>query len=152
MEKRPPGVAWNGHLSPDLHGVFGDVSDFVRLAGQAAFQQVYAQSEDGNQRTGDRRHYPFRQRIAPILSGARPSEEQFKEVPFSDISATGVSFLWEGDLGSDRLVVELGAGGNVSQVAARVIWVERLESSPSGSSILRVGCELMGPVGSGDLW
>jgi PAS domain S-box-containing protein len=95
-------------------------------------------------RSSPRRAYPYFQRIAPFQSGRTPAADQFRKVPFRDISSGGISFLLRCKPDFQRLVIELGRGGRLAYLAAEIVWVRQVQEGDATSFL--VGCKFTGRV------
>ena len=92
-------------------------------------------------RRAPRCEYPYRQRYAPFREGRWPSDEEFRPAELHDISLEGVSLLLNQRPTSERLVVELGVGENVSQRLAQVVRVTPV--IVAGEQVYQVGCAFL---------
>jgi len=88
--------------------------------------------------------YPYRQRIAPIVDGRLPDDDEFTEIQCNDIAAGGFSFISPKPPQSEMLVVALGTPPNLSYLTAQVAHVTRLQRE--GRRMYLVGCSYVGRV------
>jgi len=95
-----------------------------------------------DRRRAARHHYPFRQRIAPIVGGRLPSRDAFRPVQCHDISPTGFSFLTQEPPGYLKLVAALGTPEAPIHVVAQVIHVSPKKCH--GKHGYQVGCRYIG--------
>ncbi|MCR4412451.1 MAG: PAS domain S-box protein [Thermoguttaceae bacterium] len=95
-------------------------------------------------RSSPRRDYRYRQKIAPMVDGLRPSKRSFFEVVCRDISAGGISFYMNRLPDFDTLVLALGNEPAVSHFTARVMRVARVEEE--GRIRYLVGCRFLGRI------
>jgi PAS domain S-box-containing protein len=95
-------------------------------------------------RSSPRRDYRYRQKIAPMVDGLRPSKRSFFEVVCKDISAGGISFFMNRLPDFDTLVLALGNEPAVSHFTARVMRVARVEEE--GRIRYLVGCRFLGRI------
>ncbi len=95
-------------------------------------------------RSSPRRDYRYRQKIAPLVDGLRPSKRSFFEVVCRDISAGGISFYMNRLPDFDTLVLALGNEPAVSHFTARVMRVARVEEE--GRIRYLVGCRFLGRI------
>lgn len=114
------------------------------LHGVRPFEKIPHAPVEVERRLSPRRAYPYFQKIAPVSHGRLPAKEQFREVPFRDISSGGVSFLLWYEPDFQQLVVELGRGRHVARLSADVVWVRRVRDGDSDSFL--VGCKFTGRV------
>jgi PAS domain S-box-containing protein len=106
--------------------------DPFRLLGDSQHQQL---------RSSPRRSYPYRQSLAPIVDGKLPSKDEFVEVQFRDISAGGVSFLFDKRPQFSTLVLALGCPPNVHYVKGQI--VNATETVNEGNKAFLVGCRFL---------
>jgi PAS domain S-box-containing protein len=97
-------------------------------------------------RTSPRRVFQYRQRIAPLLGNAMPSEADFFEVDCADISAGGLSFYLDRAPEFDKLIVALGKPPVLTHFAAQV--VRTAETVVDGQRQYVVGCRFLGRFNS----
>ncbi len=97
-----------------------------------------------DRRQRQRRPYPFKQAIAPIVDGKIPAAQDFIDVQCHDISAGGFSFLSVGPPASDSFVIVLGQPPNVTHVTAQVVHVRRVEQG--GRRMYLIGCNYTGRI------
>jgi len=100
----------------------------------------------GEQRQAPRRAYAYMQRIAPVSADGTPSEEDFRDIQFRDLSASGVSFVLSEEPKFRRCVVELGAADRKMRVLAEVARTE--VSEHQGRKVCLVGCRFIGRLGA----
>jgi len=96
-------------------------------------------------RPAKRRAFPYMQRIAPIVEGRMPTEDEFHVVPFRDISSTGVSFLVTQEPTFKKVAIELGQGRHTTHLVAEVARIKRIEHENTTAYL--VGCKFTGRVG-----
>ncbi|HUT93385.1 MAG TPA: PAS domain S-box protein [Thermoguttaceae bacterium] len=88
--------------------------------------------------------YPYHQRIAPIVDGRLPADDEFTEIQCNDIAAGGFSFISPKPPQSGMLVVALGTPPKFSYLTAQVAHVTRIERE--GRRMYLVGCSYIGRV------
>lgn len=88
--------------------------------------------------------YPYRQRIAPIIDGRLPDDDEFVEIQCNDIAAGGFSFISLKPPQSEMLVVALGTPPNLSYLTAQVAHVTRIQRG--GRRVYLVGCSYIGRI------
>jgi PAS domain S-box-containing protein len=88
--------------------------------------------------------YPYCQRIAPILDGRLPDDDEFVQIQCNDIAAGGFSFISTKPMQSDMLVVALGTPPRLTYLTAQVAHVTRIERD--GERMYLVGCSYIGRV------
>ena len=93
-------------------------------------------------RTSPRRDFPYRQKIAPLNGGQRPTWDDFFEVRCSDLSAGGISILCEEPPRFNELVVALGRPPSLMHLAAKVVYVR--EAVRDAQVMYQVGCRFIG--------
>ncbi len=71
-----------------------------------------------------------------------PGVEQFREVPFRDISSGGVSFMLWCKPDFQHLVIELGRGGRQAYLSAEIVWIRQVEEGDAVAFL--VGCKFTG--------
>jgi len=88
--------------------------------------------------------YPYCQRVAPIIDGRLPDEDEFVEIQCNDIAAGGFSFISRKPPASEMLVVALGTPPKLSYLTAQVAHVTRVQRN--GRRVYLVGCSYIGRV------
>jgi len=114
----------------------GDAAD--PTASLRPFQRIPHKPAAEELRAYPRRAYSFLQMIAPMVDGKMPEENDFREVPFFDISTGGVSFLVEEMPDFKDVMIRLGPEGRTFQIVARVVHVQRVTTD--GKNRVKVGC------------
>jgi hypothetical protein len=99
---------------------------------------------NAERRQRPRRSYPYSQRIAPIVQGRLPSEQDFREIECNDIAAGGFSFFATQTPISDSLVVALGAAPKTTYLTAQVAHITRL--TRNGRRMYLIGCSYTGRI------
>ncbi len=99
---------------------------------------------DRERRRRARLSYPYCQRIAPILDGRLPDDDEFVQIQCNDIAAGGFSFISTKPMQSDMLVVALGTPPRLTYLTAQVAHVTRIERD--GERMYMVGCSYIGRV------
>lgn len=97
---------------------------------------------NAERRKRPRRSYPYTQRIAPVLEGELPREDQFVEEQCNDIAAGGFSFLSSTPPASETLVVALGVPPKLTHLIAQIVHVNRVEHE--GKRKFLIGCNYIG--------
>ena len=118
-----------------------DGDDSPQPAGQPAALPGPINSE---RRRRARLSYPYSQRIAPILDGRLPDDEEFVQIQCNDIAAGGFSFISAKPMQSDMLVVALGTPPRLTYLTAQVAHVTRIERD--GNRMYLVGCSYIGRI------
>jgi len=120
----------------DAHG--------ARAVGQTPrpFQTIPNDATGRERRSAPRRAYQYRQTIAPIVDGKAPKQSEFREVPFHDISAGGVSFVLQERPTFQQAYVQLGQDDFVSHLCADVVRVREIEYE--GKPAYLVACKFTG--------
>ncbi|RMG02538.1 MAG: PilZ domain-containing protein [Planctomycetota bacterium] len=98
------------------------------------------QSTAQERRRRPRSNFPYRQRIAPVVSGRLPSPSQFFEVNCKDVSTGGFAFVLEYRPEFEELVVALGLPGEETYISAQVAYVRPLEED---SEKFLIGCRFV---------
>ena len=93
-------------------------------------------------RSSPRREYRYYQRIAPVVNGRLPDDDEFMRVVCCDISAGGFSFLAPKAPEFDELIISLGTPPNDRKVIAKVVRIAKKDEN--GQSICQVGCQFIG--------
>jgi len=100
------------------------------------------ESSQEDRRRRNRRSYPYRQYIAPIIRNRLPAKTQFATVCCNDISAGGFSYLAGEPPASNRLLVGLGEPPDLTYVVAEVVHVTRVTRGEKQT--YTVGCRYTG--------
>ncbi len=91
-----------------------------------------------------RRSYPYRQSIAPMLNGQLPDPAAFYLVQCNDIASGGFSYLAAKPPQSDAIIVALGAPPSLTYLHAQIAHVTRIRRD--GQWMYLVGCSYTGRV------
>ncbi|GAB6167081.1 hypothetical protein JCM19992_30810 [Thermostilla marina] len=103
-------------------------------------QTSAGQTTAEERRRRPRSNFPYRQRIAPVVSGRLPSPSQFFEVHCKDVSTGGFAFVLEYRPEFTELVVALGLPGEETYISAEVAYVRPLEEDPEK---FLIGCRFV---------
>ncbi len=99
---------------------------------------------NAERRQRPRRSYPYAQRIAPIIKGELPKEQDFEAVECNDIAAGGFSFFATHPPVSDAIVVALGTPPKVTYLTAQVAHITR--QTRNGRRMYLIGCSYTGRI------
>jgi len=99
---------------------------------------------DSERRRRARLSYPYSQRIAPIVDGRLPGDDEFTEIQCNDIAPGGFSFIAPKPPQSEMLVVALGTPPNLSYLTAQVAHITRIQRE--GRHVYLVGCSYIGRI------
>lgn len=95
-------------------------------------------------RTSDRKLFPYRQLVAPYISGIVPARDKFESVRCWDISAGGISFLLDVRPTFQTLVVVLGGPNGETLMSADIVRVTELDEDDAKGFLL--GCRFTGKL------
>lgn len=133
VEQRRQGVRADGSLPPSVEESVAD-----ELGSETG--ETHPLPHEG--RTSQRRDFPYRQKIASLSGGARPTWDDFFEVRCSDLSGGGISLLCEEPPPFNELVVALGRPPTLTHLAAKVVYVR--EVVRDAQVMYQVGCRFVG--------
>jgi PAS domain S-box-containing protein len=97
-----------------------------------------------DRRTSQRKLFPYRQQVAPYENGIIPPRSSFTLARCWDISAGGISFLFDEPPRFKSLVVVLGGPGNEVLMSAEIVRLTEI-SEQDAKGVL-VGCRFTGKL------
>ena len=97
---------------------------------------------NAERRKRPRRSYPYLQKIAPVIDGMLPDQDDFCNVQCNDIAAGGFAYLSESAPPSDTLVVALGVPPKVTYLTAKVALITK--TTRYGRDLFIIGCNYIG--------
>ena len=92
-------------------------------------------------RSSERRVFPYIQRVAPMVGEEMPPSEEFTSVRCKDLSGGGIAVVLEDPPMYDRLVVALGVAPSLDHVIAKVVHTEVFKEH--GKTRYLVGCQFL---------
>jgi hypothetical protein len=95
-------------------------------------------------RTSQRKLFPYRQLVAAYEKGIVPPRDRFQLVRCWDISAGGISFLFDDRPPFRSLVVVLGGAGGEVLMSAEIVRVSELKEDENRGFL--VGCRFTGKL------
>lgn len=113
-------------------------------SGESNREQPAPRPSGAEKRSSPRREFRYFQRIAPVVDGHIPDNDEFTKVVCLDISAGGFSFLAEKPPEYDELVISLGTPPNDRKVIAKIVRVAK--TNVDGQRSHQVGCQFVGRV------
>ena len=112
--------------------------------GESNREKPASSPSGAEKRTSPRREFRYLQRIAPIVDGRVPEDDEFIKVVCCDISAGGFSFLTSRPPEFDELVISLGSPPNDRKVIAKVVRI--VKTDENGQLMHQIGCQFIGRV------
>ena len=112
--------------------------------GESSRGESASKPSGAEKRSSPRREFRYLQRIAPIVDGHVPEDDEFIKVVCCDISAGGFSFLTSKPPEYEELVISLGSPPNDRKVIAKVVRIVKTEEN--GQLMRQVGCQFIGRV------
>ncbi len=136
----PRAINWS---LTEIHNRTGEVQR-VLLIGKPLDGDSATSTErnEAEHRASPRRGYRYRQAIAPWSGEAAPSDCEFFDVEFQDISGGGFSFFLSQRPGFEDIVVALGKSPNLTYFTAHVRHIQ--PSDIDGREGYLVGCQFSG--------
>jgi PAS domain S-box-containing protein len=95
-----------------------------------------------------RRPFPYKQILAPVVSGRMPSPEMFREVRCQDLSSQGFSYYAPDIPDYQQLIVAFGKKGSLIYLTAEIVHVS--PSTVDGEDMFVVGCRYTGRTTFGE--
>ena len=89
-----------------------------------------------------RRSYPYLQKIAPVIGGKLPDQDDFGNVQCNDIAAGGFAYFSDSAPPSDILVVALGVPPKVTYLTGKVAHSTKIRRN--GRDQFVIGCNYTG--------
>jgi PAS domain S-box-containing protein len=89
-----------------------------------------------------RRPFPYKQILAPMISGQIPSSDMFREMRCRDLSSQGFSYFTPNIPDYQQLIVAFGKQGNLIHLTAEIVHVS--PSTVDGKDVFVVGCRYTG--------
>ncbi len=107
-------------------------------------EQPAPRPSGAEKRSSPRRDFRYFQRIAPVVDGHIPDNDEFIKVVCLDISVGGFSFVADQPPDYDELVISLGSPPNDRKVIAKIVRV--VKTTVDGQRSHQVGCQFVGRV------
>ena len=99
-------------------------------------------SMNQDRRRNDRRPFPYKQCLAPIVSGQLPEPDMFREVRCHNLSSKGFSFQSADIPDYQQLLVAFGKQGSLIYLTASIVHVT--PTTEDGADCYLVGCRYTG--------
>jgi PAS domain S-box-containing protein len=97
-----------------------------------------------DRRTSERKLFPYRQLVAPYEAGIIPPRDRFQSIRCWDISAGGISFLFDDRPSCRSLVVVLGGANGEVLMSAEIVRITELDEDDARGFL--VGCRFSGKL------
>jgi len=101
-----------------------------------------------DRRRNERRSFPYKQCLAPVVDGVAPSPDNFREVRCHDLSSQGFSFQATEIPDYQQLLVAFGKQGSLIYLTGDIVHVT--PATVNGQDVYLVGCRYTGRMTYGD--
>jgi PAS domain S-box-containing protein len=131
-------------LVEELRAVQSRGGDSPAAAGAEAMRNRSPEKTGAEKRTSQRKLFPYRQLVAPYEAGVIPPRDQFKPIRCWDISAGGISFLFDEQPEFRSLVVVLGGASGEVLMSAEIVRLTELDEDENRGFL--AGCRFTGKL------